>query len=54
MKAEKLPSKSVLVALRRTSQLATNQAAEKNLKIPIWKDGKVFFEVPKKSSQQIT
>ncbi len=53
MKAEKSPSKSALVALRRASQIAENLAAERNLKIPIWKDGKVIFRVPKKSSQQI-
>ena len=35
-----------LNAMRRASILAKSKAAEKNLKIPVWQDGKISYMDP--------
>lgn len=41
--SKKSNSYLALNAMRRASQQAFARAASKNLKIPIWKNGKIFF-----------
>lgn len=40
-----------LNAMRRASILAKRKAAEKNLKIPVWQDGKVSYMDPNTSRE---
>jgi len=46
-------SNSALKAMRRAAQIARNKAAEKKIEIPIWRDGEIIFETPKKNTDQI-
>jgi len=41
-------SSLALDAMYRASQEAVEKAAEKNLKMPVWKDGKIIFVDAKK------
>lgn len=47
MKEKTSYSKLALDAMLRASKEAAERAAEKNLKIPVWKDGKIVFLEPK-------
>lgn len=37
-----------LQALQRAADKVAEEAIKNNYKIPIWKDGKIVFEIPKK------
>lgn len=52
MKKDKSFSNSALKAMRRAALVARDKAAEKKIKIPIWKNGKIFFETPEKNADQ--
>ena len=43
-----------LKALQRAAREAAENARKNNLKIPIWKDGKIEYIVPKTTSEQAT
>jgi len=47
MKAKNSYSKLAINAMYRASKMATKIAAEKNLKMPLWKDGKIVYIDPK-------
>ena len=40
-----------LRAMERAARIARRQAAEKNLKMPVWKNGAIVFIDPKQESQ---
>ena len=42
-------SKLAITAMFRTAEMAQKKAAEKNLEIPIWQDGKIVYIESKKS-----
>ncbi|MEN8219220.1 MAG: hypothetical protein ABFS56_23235 [Pseudomonadota bacterium] len=42
-------SKFAINAMYRASKMAQKKAAERDLKIPIWKDGKIIYLEPKKT-----
>lgn len=44
-------SEFALNALKRAAKEARRKAAEKNLLIPVWKDGAIVYENPKEISQ---
>ena len=48
MSAKKELSEAALRAMKRAANSARERAAEKNIEIPVWKEGKIVFEVPVK------
>ena len=47
-------SELALNALKRAAKEARKKAAEKNLMIPVWKNGAVAYVNPKDSSPRVT
>ena len=43
MKEKSFYSKLAINAMYRASEMAKKNAAEKNLKMPLWKDGKIIY-----------
>ena len=52
MKEKVSYSKLAINAMYRASKSAQRKAAELNLKVPIWKDGKIIYMEPNKISTQ--
>ena len=42
-----------LKALQRAAEKVTEKARKDNIKIPIWKNGKITFEIPQPTTKQI-
>ena len=53
MKNDMSFSNSALRAMHRAAQIARDRAAEKRIKIPIWRNGKIYYEIPKQNTDQI-
>ena len=52
MNATTSETEDALLAMRRAAEIARKRAVAYNLKLPIWKDGRVVYLDPKKLAQQ--